>query len=613
MDIFEQKRRIISIAIVAVVLTGIIIAAAVSSPLINQIHSEAAKSASQIADAKSNNIRTLFSQYQNLANQTASRSELASALAEYARGTMSAHALRQISTPRLADATAEIAPLAALVRFDVAGNELIRIGADSDALPTDLVLPHEGDIANYPFDRAQLSVPLLQAIAPITHQGYLVGHDLLLFHLTAFEHTLSTGSGSQVCLFDDTYDRLLTRLPNGGLELTSQNSCRSELTNMSQVTDTGFFRTTLADGSRVLGFHRSIDGYPWNLFMHAKITSVFGNVIEDVGITIVLILLLSALAGFLVWKSLNPIVHALVAQASRIARSSEELRLAQQVFAHTHEAIVICDTDLGIVRANPAFSDITGMLPKSMDNLSILKFIKTEQGDSFSVDSIRRHLMAENAWQGEVWLKVQPDASTPTLLTVSPVKNQSGLNHQFILTFSDISARVQAEKQMFRLAHFDKLTGLPNRTALENHLEQAIQQARRQHHHFAVMFLDLDKFKPVNDTYGHQAGDGLLQHVARRLKHCVRSDDVVGRRGGDEFLVITGPLERDEHVEAIAGKIISVLNEPFDIQGHRVSIGASVGIALYPDNGQVAEELLEAADKAMYSVKSSGRNHFALA
>ncbi|HAC30170.1 MAG TPA: GGDEF domain-containing protein, partial [Marinobacter hydrocarbonoclasticus] len=145
--------------------------------------------------------------------------------------------------------------------------------------------------------------------------------------------------------------------------------------------------------------------------------------------------------------------------------------------------------------------------------------IDSDRCKDINREEILRHLIAENAWQGEVWLTGPENVPFPNLLTVSPVRNARGQIQQLILTFSDITARVQAEKQMFRLAHFDKLTGLPNRTALETHLEQAIEQARRQHHHFALMFLDLDKFKPVNDTMGHQAGDELLRNVARRLKH----------------------------------------------------------------------------------------------
>jgi diguanylate cyclase (GGDEF)-like protein len=166
---------------------------------------------------------------------------------------------------------------------------------------------------------------------------------------------------------------------------------------------------------------------------------------------------------------------------------------------------------------------------------------------------------------------------------------------------------------MVRLAHFDELTGLPNRVALENHLEQAIQQARRENGHFALMFLDLDKFKPVKDTYGHQVGDELLRNVGKRLKHCIRSSDVVGRRGGDEFVVITGPLHGDDDAKPIADKIVAVLNDTFHIQGHNVQIGASVGVALYPDDGLAAEDLLKQADAAMYRVKTSGRNAVAYA
>lgn len=347
--------------------------------------------------------------------------------------------------------------------------------------------------------------------------------------------------------------------------------------------------------------------------MHSRVSRVFGDLIKDIVISVGLIMLLSAIAGIWVWRSLRPLVHALVDQASLIARSSEELRLAQQVFNHTHEAIAICDTRLRIIRVNPAFGDITGIEPKQLMGKKLLEFIDPAHCQEITHEAIHRHLVAENAWQGEVWLTAAGNSPSPNLLTVSPVRNARGQFQQLILTFSDITARVQAEKQMFRLAHFDRLTGLPNRSALETHLEQAIEQARRQHHHFALMFLDLDKFKPVNDTLGHQAGDELLRHVAKRLKHSMRANDVVGRRGGDEFVIITGALGNDDDALKIARKVIQILNKPFNIQGQSVQIGASVGIALYPDNGQTAEALLARADKAMYSVKTSGRNNLAFA
>lgn len=615
MDIFEQKRRIISIAIVAVVLTGIIIAVAVSTPLIRQIHQQATESASQVADTKAQSIRALFDHHQGLALQTASRSELARIMAEYQDGSLSAEALIRFSRPRLEDSARYIDNLAAIIRFDAAGQELVRVGALANRLPANVPLPSGLDIRNYTLAPSDpVGTPLLQTVATIMNDGEPVGYDLLLFKLASLNHAFQTGPDSNLCLLNAQRTRRLSLTENGTrFQLTPPNGCLAEKEKIVTPPELDHFRSTLSDGTRVLAFIRPIKGYPWELHMHSRVSRVFGDVIKDIVISVGLIVLLSAIAGIWVWRSLRPLVHALVDQASQIARSSEELRLAQQVFNHTHEAIAICDTRLRIIRVNPAFGDITGISPKQLMGKKLSEFIEPEHCQEITHEAIHRHLVAENAWQGEVWLTAAGNSPSPNLLTVSPVRNARGQFQQLILTFSDITARVQAEKQMFRLAHFDRLTGLPNRSALETHLEQAIEQARRQHHHFALMFLDLDKFKPVNDTLGHQAGDELLRHVAKRLKHSMRANDVVGRRGGDEFVIITGALGNDDDALKIARKVIQILNKPFNIQGQSVQIGASVGIALYPDNGQTAEALLARADKAMYSVKTSGRNNLAFA
>ncbi|MEC9040753.1 sensor domain-containing diguanylate cyclase [Marinobacter sp. bablab_jr008] len=614
MDIFEQKRRIITTAIVAVVLTGISIAVVVSTPLINQIHTQAADTASLVADAKAESVRAVFDQHQDLARQTASRSELARVMVEYNRGNLALADLRTFSRPRLDDAAKNIDNLAAIVRFDASGAEVVRVGPLDDQLPADLPMPSGLDIQSYPVGVNNEARPLLHVIAAIREDEQIVGYDLLLFELSPLIPIFRVDADSSLCLLDvERTRRLIWTEGSHQFQLTTPNGCLAEQEGIDYKPDLDFFRASLPDGTRVLAFIRLVEGYGWEIHMNVRTSSVFGKVIEDIVISVVLILMLSALAGTMVWRSLMPVVHALVNQASQIARSTDELRLAQQVFNHTHEAIVICDTGLQVIRANPAFNEITGATPKTLRNTNLLAFMDSDRCKEIDREEIHRHLVAENAWQGEVWLTGPDNDPFPNLLTVSPVRNARGQIQQLILTFSDITARVQAEKQMFRLAHFDKLTGLPNRTALETHLEQAIEQARRQHHHFALMFLDLDKFKPVNDTMGHQAGDELLRNVARRLKHSIRANDVVGRRGGDEFVIITGPLTNDADAQPIARKMIQVLNEPFHIQGRTVQIGASVGIALYPDNGQTAEQLLATADKAMYSVKTSGRNNLAFA
>lgn len=613
MDILEQKRRIITTAIVAVVLAGIIIAAVVSAPLINQIHSQAAESAAGVADAKTENVRAVFDQHQDLARQTASRSELARVLSQYAKGEVSTGVVHTFSRPRLQDAARIIDDLAVLIRYDAAGNELVRVGPLANDLPAAIPLSDTLDINAFTLVSGETSGPLLQAVSPIRADGQVVGYDQLLFLPEPLMRVFQIHPDSSLCLLDSQRTKRITLNPDTDqIELSAPGGCLAVRQGVSTLSP-GSFRATLDDGSRVLTFHRTLADYDWEVHMHTRTSRVFADVIIDILISVLTILGLSVLAGVLVWRSLKPVVDALVRQTSQIARSSEELRLAYQVFEHTHEAILITDRDFKIVRANPSFSDITGISGKALKNRPLTEFLEGEPGNELPIKAVRQLLITENAWQGEVWLKNHQDLAIPNLMTVSAVRNKDGQIRQLVLTFSNITERVQAEKQMIRLAHYDELTGLPNRVALENHLEQAIQQARRGSGHFALMFLDLDKFKPVNDNYGHQVGDELLRNVGKRLKHCIRSSDVVGRRGGDEFVVITGPLHGDDDAKPIADKIVAVLNDTFHIQGHNIQIGASVGVALYPDDGLAAEDLLKQADAAMYRVKTSGRNAVAYA
>ncbi|MGO1234099.1 MAG: diguanylate cyclase domain-containing protein, partial [Marinobacter sp.] len=317
---------------------------------------------------------------------------------------------------------------------------------------------------------------------------------------------------------------------------------------------------------------------------------------------------LSGVSGLLVKRALKPLVHTLSNQAEEIARSSEELRLAYQVFEHTHEMVVISDLSLNIIRANPAFIDVTGLPGRKVVHKKVTDFLVSEMAEQEIVYWLQTQLATEKMWQGEVWLQTAKGRATPFLVTVSAVTDSQGTAQQYVLTFTDITERVKSETRIRQLAHHDELTGLPNRAALEQHLRQTIDQCHTTGTRFAVLCLDLDKFKPVNDIYGHQAGDEILVNVAKRLTNCLREGDFVGRRGGDEFQIITGPLRRPEDARPVAEKVVAVLNETFEIKGHIVDIGASVGVALYPDDGVTAMDLVNSADAAMYQVKASGRN-----
>ncbi|HAC30172.1 MAG TPA: GGDEF domain-containing protein, partial [Marinobacter hydrocarbonoclasticus] len=311
MDIFEQKRRIITTAIVAVVLTGISIAVVVSTPLINQIHTQAADTASLVADAKAESVRAVFDQHQDLARQTASRSELARVMVEYNRGNLALADLRTFSRPRLDDAAKNIDNLAAIVRFDASGAEVVRVGPLDDQLPADLPMPSGLDIQSYPVGVNNKARPLLHVIAAIRVDKQIVGYDLLLFELSPLIPIFRVDVDSSLCLLDvERTRRLIWTEGSHQFQLTTPNGCLAEQEGIDYKPDLDFFRASLPDGTRVLAFMRLVEGYDWEVHMNARTSSVFGKVIEDIVISVVLILMLSAVAGTVVWRSLRPIVHA---------------------------------------------------------------------------------------------------------------------------------------------------------------------------------------------------------------------------------------------------------------------------------------------------------------
>jgi diguanylate cyclase (GGDEF)-like protein/PAS domain S-box-containing protein len=192
--------------------------------------------------------------------------------------------------------------------------------------------------------------------------------------------------------------------------------------------------------------------------------------------------------------------------------------------------------------------------------------------------------------------------------SAAPIHDRRGQVTGAVLVFRDVSAARAVSLQLSHLAAHDLLTDLPNRTLLNDRLSQAIASARRQRHRLAVLFLDLDRFKQINDTLGHEIGDGLLQSVARRLVESVRRSDTVSRQGGDEFVLLLSRVDEAEDAAASVQKVIKALAAPLDVDGHRLHVTASIGLSIYPDDGQDADTLIRNADVAMYRAKERGRN-----
>jgi diguanylate cyclase (GGDEF)-like protein/PAS domain S-box-containing protein len=290
-------------------------------------------------------------------------------------------------------------------------------------------------------------------------------------------------------------------------------------------------------------------------------------------------------------------------------RAEEQLRLAGEVFQSSGEAIVITDSEMRIVSVNPAFTTVTGYSAEEavgQTPYSLSPGIRSQERDR----EIWARVWQEGYWQGEVWDRRRNGDVYPEWLTVSVVRDASGRPVNYIEIFSDVSERKEREERVQHLAHHDFLTDLPNRVLLNDRITQAISLAERNRTQTAVIFLDLDRFKNVNDSLGHTVGDKLLQEVAWRLRGSMRASDTVSRLGGDEFVILIPDMADAADVARTAQKVLDAVSHPYSIDGHELVTTPSIGISVYPNDGHDVETLLKNADAAMYHAKESGRNNY---
>ncbi len=289
--------------------------------------------------------------------------------------------------------------------------------------------------------------------------------------------------------------------------------------------------------------------------------------------------------------------------------AGDELKLAASVFKENVEAIMIADKDTRILRVNPAFTRITGYSADEAVGHST-RLLKSGRHDEAFYEDFWRSLLEDNVWQGEIWNRHKDGGIFPVWQTISVVRDAAGDIEHFISIFSDISEKKMSEERIYHLAHYDVLTGLPNRTSFQNEFEDTLLHAGRHGRQVALLFLDLDHFKLINDASGHPVGDELLKQVAQRLKETVREEDTVARLGGDEFTVLLCDIHSVENISLVAEKILHQLAKPFRLDHTEVVITASIGISLFPDDGSDVSTILKNADTAMYRAKEQGRNTF---
>ena len=286
------------------------------------------------------------------------------------------------------------------------------------------------------------------------------------------------------------------------------------------------------------------------------------------------------------------------------------LRLAEAVFNSSREGILITDTNKVIISVNPALVSLFGYSEAELLGNTPALFKSGQHNNEF-YHLMWQQLQAQHYWQGEVLNRHKDGTLLPLQLSISAVFNEERQVSHYAAVFTDLSAIRATEAEMMFLSEHDELTNLPNRQLLVQMLEQALKTARRDQLHVAILVLDLDHFKNINDSYGHQYGDQLLQLVARVLRQKVRDTDIVARLGGDEFAILLSGVQQADDAALVADKLIQALTRSWQLSdGVEVSISASIGISVYPDHGTAGPQLLQGADAALYKAKAAGRSTF---
>ena len=292
-----------------------------------------------------------------------------------------------------------------------------------------------------------------------------------------------------------------------------------------------------------------------------------------------------------------------------VAERTEKMRLATVAIENTAEGVMVLDDKGKVLEVNPAFTRITGFAATDIVGKQA-SMMRSHHQDAEFYDRFWRDLIRDGRWDGELWSRTADGGAFLERRSANAVRDAGGRVTHYVSVFNDITEARQKDERIRHLAFHDSLTGLPNRMLLEDRLKQAVAAAAREHQHLALMFIDLDQFKSVNDGLGHHIGDLLLQQVADRIRARMRSSDTLARLGGDEFVVLLRGVRRGEDCAHLSTEILEALAEPVQVLSHRIHIGGSIGLAVYPEDGADGETLMKNADTAMYAAKAAGRGTF---
>ena len=290
----------------------------------------------------------------------------------------------------------------------------------------------------------------------------------------------------------------------------------------------------------------------------------------------------------------------------QLEANQKELRISASAF-EVQEGVMITDASNVILRVNRSFVKLTGFSAAEVVGKTIRTLVSERHDEQFYL-GILKALQYEKSWMGEIWFKHKEGGINPYRLTITAVTNPDGKTTNYVAAISDIREFKEAQEKILLLAFHDPLTHLPNRRLFNDRLEQEITRAKRSGLHLALLFIDLDHFKEVNDTLGHDIGDILLKEAALRLEGSIRATDTAARQGGDEFIIVLSELNELDSVEHIVQTVLHKISQPFQLKDQTADISASIGIAFYPQDAKDADQLMKNADQAMYIAKNQGGN-----
>lgn len=610
------QRRIQLFAVIGILITGLLVAIVTAFPLYRHAHELVSMSLQDRARNQAQLAGQFLGKAVDIAGQVASRTGVRDKLEEYNAWQIGLSELALYSAPRLRDALDQVEHIVGMVRLDGDDFPVLELGSP---IPAEYLDHAMSDASGVSITGPVLfgdRFLLLVSSAIVSRSNERVGTDVLAFDLSPLGDVLASsaqpGRSVRQILFNIHSDTVVEISHQDGLTLFGNGAEPEYETLLRAVAGAnGIERISREDGgSEILSFSMlsEVDGWGFAVLTPAREFDL--PVWSSLATPLLTIVFLVLAGAMLTARAIRPLAFRALDQSRQLADLSDGMVLAASVFEGSPQAVMILDADRRIMEVNAACVAITGFTPDELGGKQLCEALCEPDKQNGFCRRLWDSIELTGTWEGEVQFLRKGGDAFPAWHSVSLVLDADKAIRHYIVMFYDISDKKRDEDRIRHLAHHDALTGLPNRILFADRLEHALERARRDNVRLALLFIDLDRFKNVNDSLGHPVGDRLLREVTQRLATAVREEDTLARFGGDEFVVMVEGIRVGDSAARVAVKLLDALEAPIVLDQHEIFIGASIGISLFPDDGDSSEALLRSADSAMYEAKDAGRSTY---